>query len=209
MRFFEILKYFKNDSIETKELNCITDSLPSNEKVAKEILNSLNNNNTKVVFDEDIKNSYYVYFQDTIYIADTEKNKTYRRICLIAHECIHSVQSKLLQNINFILSNIELIAFIACLVILIVSKNSIPLYVYLTICAISIVPRCILEIDAVKRSVIVSKGYLKEKLDSKSVDKLFNVYSEQINLLLPMAFISLFFEKIIRILIMVLVTIII
>lgn len=209
MNILKQLKYLKNNTIETKELNNIIDTLPSNEEVAKQILRDFNNNSTKIKFDKDIKNSYYVYFKDTIYISDTSKNNTYRRICLIAHECIHSIQSKILQKVNFILSNIEIISFIVCLIFLILTKSEIPLFCYCAICILSIIPRFILEIDAIIKSLPVSQKYLNKYLDRVKCMQIFSVYKKQIYLLLPIAIISLFFEKIVRILFMFFIKIII
>ena len=209
MNILKQLKYLKNNTIETKELNNIIDTLPSNEEVAKQILRDFNNNSTKIKFDKDIKNSYYVYFKDTIYISDTSKNNTYRRICLIAHECIHSIQSKILQKVNFILSNIEIISFIVCLIFLILTKSEIPLCCYCAICILSIIPRFILEIDAIIKSLPVSQNYLNKYLDRVKCMQIFSVYKKQIYLLLPIAIISLFFEKIVRILFMFFIKIII
>lgn len=206
MKLFEILKYFNKHSEESKNAKKITDTLPLNDVIAKEILKDLGNNTTKVVLDEDIKNSYYVYLQDTIYISNKEKNKGVHRCCLVAHECIHSMQSKLIQKINFILSNLELLFFIVALIFAFTAKLPVIAYVYLTICFISLTPRIYLELNAIFNSVKLSKKYLSKKLENQDCEKIIDIYKSQINLLLPFSFFSLFFGKIIRVLIILIVT---
>ncbi|MEG1141203.1 MAG: hypothetical protein RSE41_01890, partial [Clostridia bacterium] len=76
----------------------INNKLDDNITITKDILNLLDNKKTNVVIDEDIKNSYYVFFKDIIYLSNN--NNTYKRVCLIAHECIHSIQNKILQKVN-------------------------------------------------------------------------------------------------------------
>ena len=206
MKLFEILKYFNKHSEESKNAKKITDTLPLNDVIAKEILKDLGNNTTKVVLDEDIKNSYYVYLQDTIYISNKENNKGVHRCCLVAHECIHSMQSKLIQKINFILSNLELLFFIVALIFAFTTKLPVIAYVYFAICFISLIPRIYLELNAIFNSVKLSKKYLEKKLESQDCQKIIYIYKSQINLLLPFSFFSLFFGKIIRVLIIVIVT---
>ncbi len=194
----------KNDKADniTKQIN------KNNKEVAQEILKELGNNTTNIVFDKDIKNCYYVFLNDTIYIADNKDNKNgYYRFCLIAHECRHSIQSKIMQKVNFILSNIELIFFAILFIINIVIMNTtIPFYIYLALAIISAIPRLILEIDACKESVNISKNYLSKYLEKSDCDYVCNIYKEKINKLLPLSIIPLFFGKIIRIVILFILT---
>ena len=53
-----------------KNLIKIASKIPQNKEVAQEILYIVGNNTTKIEQDKDIKNSYYVYLKDTIYLAD-------------------------------------------------------------------------------------------------------------------------------------------
>ena len=199
MNKFSIKEVFSKQNKEADEITKKIDK--SNEEVAQEILKELGNTKTKVVFDKDIKNSYYVYLNDTIYISDKTDNKnSYYRFVLIAHECRHSIQSKLLQNINFILSNIELIAFFVLFVVSIFVKNiTIPFILYAIFTVISCIPRIILEIEAIKNSINISKNYISKYLNKEESDYLLKVYKSKINTLLPFALIQLFIGKIIRI----------
>lgn len=199
MKFFKALKYFKKGSKEQQEANNIVEKLPENSVIAKDILNIVSNNTTKVVFDKNIKNSYYIYFKDTIYISSKEKNNNFHRCLLIAHECRHSIQSKLMQRINFILSNLELVFFILAFIILMCFKVYYIKYVYLVVCILSMVPRLYLELDAIFSSLKISNSYVSKKLDKKETEKLNDIYTSQIKILLPISIITLFIDKIIRI----------
>ena len=199
MKFFKALKYFKKGSKEQQEANNIVEKLPENSVIAKDILNIVSNNTTKVVFDKNIKNSYYIYFKDTIYISSKEKNNNFHRCLLIAHECRHSIQSKLVQKINFILSNLELVFFILTLIILMCFKVYYIKYVYLVVCILSMIPRLYLELDAIFSSLKISNSYVSTKLDKKETIKLNDIYTSQIKILLPISIIPLFIDKIIRI----------
>lgn len=206
MNFLKIFKYFNSNSKESKELKKITDTLATNDKIAQEMLIDINNTKTKVVLDEDITNSYYVYLQDTIYISNKEKNQGIHRCCLVAHECIHSKQSKIIQTINFVISNIELIAFIVSIIVILFNKSPVTLYIYLILCILSVFPRTYLELDAIFNSLRLSKKYLEKKLSKVNLDKLMDLYRTQIYTLLPFSFISLFFGKIVRILVVFIIT---
>lgn len=199
MKFFKALKYFKKGSKEQQEANNIVEKLPENSVIAKDILNIVSNNTTKVVFDKNIKNSYYIYFKDTIYISSKENNNNFHRCLLIAHECRHSVQSKLMQRINFILSNLELVFFILAFIILMCFKVYYIKYVYLVVCILSMIPRLYLELDAIFSSLKISNSYVSKKLDKKETEKLNDIYTSQIKILLPISIITLFIDKIIRI----------
>lgn len=195
-------KYIFNKE-EKEKLQEITNQLPENKICAEEILEQNGNNTTKIILDGGLKNSYYLYINDTIYLSNRERNKRkYTRICLIAHECVHSLQSKILQRINFILSNIELISFaiVFILSILNIGKNY-TTSIYAAIVVLSIIPRLILEIDAVLKSIPFAKKYLQSKLDGSDAKLLTKVYSFQTKIFLPVFLLLLFLSKIIRILV--------
>ena len=103
MSFFGKLEYFWKQEKKDKLQN-ISDKLPENEVICKEILADIGNEHTKLKLDNQIKNSYYIYLNDTIYLADIKKvREIYTRVIIISHECRHTIQSKLLQKTNFIL----------------------------------------------------------------------------------------------------------
>ena len=200
MKLLDKFRYFKNNTKERKKIQDIIDKLPDNETIAKEILAENNNTKTKIVLDEEIKNSYYIFLNDTIYLSNKNKASTrYSRLCLIAHECKHSLQSKVLQVINFLISNIELIFFVLFAILgLLNFKNSfIPNIYYITV-ILSIIPRLILEFDAVYSSVKISEKYVEQKLSENEADMVHLVYSFQVKVLVPMLVFSLVIWKAIR-----------
>ena len=200
MKLLDKFRYFKNNTKERKKIQDIIDKLPDNEIIAKEILAENNNTKTKIVLDVDIKNSYYIFLNDTIYLSNKNKASTrYSRLCLIAHECKHSLQSKVLQVINFLISNIELIFFVLFAILgLLNFKNSfIPNIYYITV-ILSIIPRLILEFDAVYSSVKISEKYVEQKLSKNEADMVHLVYSFQVKVLVPMLVFSLVIWKAIR-----------
>lgn len=200
MKLLDKFRYFKNNTKERKKIQDIIDKLPDNEIIAKEILAENNNTKTKIVLDGDIKNSYYIFLNDTIYLSNKNKASTrYSRLCLIAHECKHSLQSKILQVINFLISNIELIFFVLFAILgLLNFKNSfIPNIYYITV-ILSIIPRLILEFDAVYSSVKISEKYVEQKLSENEADMVHLVYSFQVKVLVPMLVFSLVIWKAIR-----------
>lgn len=178
----------------------ISNKLDNNETVCKEMLKLLNNNSSTVKIDEDINNSYYVFLNDTIYLSNKEKTRTgLLRICNVAHECIHAIQNKTLQIINFVLSNAELVLFIVAIILIVFNLNiKLLLYCYLITNVTSTLPRLILEIDAVVRSIILAKKYLNIKLTQKELDNVMITYKNQIILMFPLFVLSLLFGRAIR-----------
>lgn len=204
MSFFEKIKVLNKNSDIRKYLDNLIGKLPSSDIIAKDILKSLNNKKTKYVFDEDIKGNYYVYLNDTIYLSSKQSDKNnYERLCVISHECIHSIQPKWLQNINFIFSNLEIIYFVIFMIFAFFKKSNIYLYlVYLVIVTLSIVSRTILELWAIKKAPQISKAYLDNKiLNKEEVQTVDNYYTFLSKLLTPFAIIQIFFFKLIRLLI--------
>lgn len=198
-----ILK-FKQD----EKLQSITDKLPFNQDICESILKLIGNTKTKVVLDKDIKNSYYVYLNNTIYLADNYKSNTlYSRLCLIAHECRHSVQNKTLQKLNFIFSNLEIFAFVIFSLIVIFNTNMVfCLYSYVAILVLSIIFRLYLETDATIQAPKIVTKYLKTVQGSISIEDqdicyAENVYKKYTKQLYPLFIFLLFLGKLLRLMI--------
>lgn len=189
-----------NISNEKDEVTKIVNTLPENGVICKEILNNINNSITKVVFDKSIKNSYYVFLNDTIYISDNEKtNKNCYRLCLISHECVHSMQNKIMQILNFFLSNIEMFSFIVFAILIIFNIHKLLFFkIYLIIMLISIVPRFFLETDASFKAPKYAKQYLIKKGYNNESNIVVNLYDTKIKLYFPFFVIYLFLGKFIR-----------
>lgn len=190
--------YFKFENDEN--LINIVNKLPENEVVAQEILDMLGNKTTKIEKEPSIHDSFYVDLKDTIYLADNERNnKGVSRICLIAHECKHSVQSKILQKLNFILSNLELIAFVVFVVLMFIYNSKILLLSYLFYSFISFIPRLILETNAVFSSTKIVKEYLETKVSKEEAENLASAYKKSTRgFMFALFILNLLFGKIIR-----------
>ncbi|MCX8075157.1 MAG: hypothetical protein N2749_06185 [Clostridia bacterium] len=202
MKILERINLFSENNPKNSKIKKIIDKLPDNITITKEMLTMLGNSTTNVIIDNDFKNSYYVFMNDKIYLSNKENNK-YTRVCLIAHECVHSIQNKILQWFNFILSNLELLAFFLCAVLIFFDKSkNISFLVYTCIWAISVLVRSILEIHAVYKSIYLSKKYLDIKISKNDAKDITNVYSYQAKVLFPLFFISLFYAKMIRLVIL-------
>ena len=198
MKIKDIYKLNKKDSNENIKINKMISNIPENEFVAKEILEMLNNNKTKIEIDSDTKSNLYIFLNDTIYISKNKKDD-FNRICVIAHECIHSIQSKSAQILNFVLSNIELILFIVLIALFCFKLKFMPLlilYVLTNIFSIGI--RLYLELSAVFGSIKLSSKYFKNYLEDKIRDYIVNIYKSQIKTLLVFFIIKLFLFKVVR-----------
>jgi len=198
-----MINYLRKWKQENRKLSNISDKFSSNDLVAKQMLELLNNKTTKIKVDNDIKNNYYVFLTDTIYLSNKEVNKNgYQRICVMAHECIHSIQSKTIQTINFILSNIELIAFVITFICMVIKFNvNIVFYSYMILNIISVIPRIILELNATLKSINLTKKYIEDKVEDNETNTLLNSYKKQIILFLPLFIVSLLLGRFFRFLI--------
>ena len=77
------------------------------------------------------------------------------------------------------------------------------IYSYISIVIVSLVPRMILEFDAVINSIKIAKEYLKKKLEKSSFEKIINIYKFKLKLLMPFFVINLISQKVIRLLILI------
>lgn len=192
----------RNDDYDMEE---IIGKLSDNNTIAKETLENLNNKKTKMVSDDDIKGNYYVFLNDTIYLSSKDADK-YKRLTVICHECVHSIQNKLVQLINFIFSNLEIVLFFIFVILKFLKIFGKTLtYAYITIVIISLIPRFILEIHASLKSIKLSKEYVNKKIGNNEAQFVNKVVRFQVISLLPIMLFSLCFWKIIRALIIALI----
>ena len=176
------------------------------EEICKDILKMLENENVKVEIDENSKNSLYVFLNNTMYISNktntrksiAEQNKA--KILVIAHECAHSIQSKVLQIINFVLANIEMILFVIVLALSIFFKKyNMLVNSYMTISIFSMAIRWYLEMNATINSVkITSKYMLQNNVPKDDIKELIKYYKKELLKELPLFLILLFVFKVIR-----------
>ena len=148
-----------------KNLNDITNNLPENAIVCREILSKLENKEVKIESNEDksAKLTYYSVIGNRIIISNI--NDTFTRIQTIAHECIHSIQNKRTLLFNFIFSNIYLLYFflICCLTVFkIISESVYQVIILLLLGIIYYAVRNYLENDAMTKAPYVAKEYIKD-----------------------------------------------
>ena len=147
-----------------EHLDAIAEKYPDNIEICQEYLKKLNNTKVKIQEDEKSEATVYVAISDKIFIGNMRKS--YARIQTIAHECLHSIQSRKLLLFNFIFSNIYLIYF-AIIVILALCKILPSKMTFLAIlCILGLIyyaVRMYLENDAMIKARYLAKEYMEEK----------------------------------------------
>lgn len=161
------VKEIKNAG-KNKKLDELTSKFPENKEICKTILKKLNNEKVKIKEneDKDNKTSLYIAISDTIFIANIKD--TYTRIQTIAHECLHSIQSRRLLLFNFIYSNIYIIYFALSIILTILGifKDAKLQIIILSILGFFYyVIRSYLETDAMTKARYLAKEYMLEYID--------------------------------------------
>ena len=161
------VKEMKNAG-KNKKLDEITSRFPENKEICKTILKKLNNEKVKIKEneDKDNKTSLYIAISDTIFIANIKD--TYTRIQTIAHECLHSIQSRRLLLFNFIYSNIYIIYFVLSIILTIlgVFKDiKLQIIILFILGFFYYVIRSYLETDAMTKARYLAKEYMLEYID--------------------------------------------
>ena len=183
-----MLRYFFDVSIkqikelaQKPDLDKIVEKYPNNQQVAQEILKMLNNEKVKIEENENAESSLYVAVSDKIFIGNIQKS--YTRIQTIAHECLHSVQSRKLLLFHFIFSNFYLLYFvlIALLGILKILPFEMTFLVsFVLIGMLFYAVRIYLENDAMIKAPFLAKEYMQGKGISslKEIEKVMEGYDE-------------------------------
>ena len=168
---------------EDEELNSIAKKFPNNIEICKRILKKLDNENVQIEEDTNAKDCLYIAITNKIIIAGTQTNFT--RIQTIAHECIHSIQERRIQLSNFIISNIRIVYFIICSVL--VALKIIPeeykitvIVIYMMISFMGYVLRVYLENDAMIRARYIAEEYILEqnKCQESEIRKILNGFDK-------------------------------
>jgi len=155
---------------DNEKLESITNNFPEDIQIAEEILDIIAKEKTgqftrpKIEQSENTKTSLYIVVTNKILIANMKNN--YARIQTIAHECIHSSQSKAFLFLNFIISNVNMLMFliITGLTLFSVIKINILLALGLTCMLLTQFSiRIYLEIDAMKRARHLAEEYINSK----------------------------------------------
>lgn len=191
---------------EDKQLNEITNSLPENEDICKEMLEMLNNQNVKIkTGNENSQASLYIVASNSILIANIKN--TFTRVQTIAHECLHSVQNKKMLWFNFIFSNIYIIYFVIITILALFNKGK-----YESICVIVLIMmsfllyfvRSYLETDAMTKARFLADEYMRKKNDvisNEDIDLIVNNYDKINNIGILVTNFSLIFSYFVKILV--------
>ena len=157
-----------------QELNEITNVLPDNEQICKEILIMLGNESVNVKLgSENLQSSLYVVATNSILIANIKN--TFTRVQTIAHECIHSIQDKRLLWFNFVFSNIYLLYFAVITVLALFNKlpyTSIFGIILIVMSMLMYFVRSYLEVEAMIKARFLAKEYMENSENQISKDKI-------------------------------------
>lgn len=196
------LKKLKSIALEEEaKFNKITDKLPNNIDICKYILNKIDNKNVKIEEDKKQKTCLYIAVTNKIIIADIKGS--YTRVQTICHECLHSIQNKKILLFNFIFSNIYLLYFASILLLGIFNKipnKTVFFSIMLILSYTFYFVRSYLENDAMIKAQYLAKDYMKELqiLSKKEIIDIVNSYEKINSLGIKMTNYKLFFETILK-----------
>ena len=208
----EIKKVGKNEKLDE-----LTKKFPENEEICKDILKKLKNENVKVVQNENKENktSLYIAISNTIFIANIKD--TYTRIQTIAHECLHSIQSRKMLLFNFFYSNFYLIYFIIATVLTvfgIIKNYYLSIVILILLSYIYYAIRSYLETDAMTKARYVAEDYMKEYIknnkicEEKEIEELCEQYDRINKIGIPATNYVIFFNCFVKVVIYVAITLI-
>ena len=166
----------------SEELEKLSDKFPEEEKICKDILNKLNNTSqVKVEKEPEYESCLYTIFNNKITLGKFKQQ--YIKIQTIAHECIHSCQSKITLWSNFIFTNIYLIYFYTIVILTIFNKLSytnIHMIILIFLSIIQYIIRYSLEYEAMIKARFIAKEYIEENniSNKEETEKLINEYDE-------------------------------
>lgn len=172
-----------NELSKTSSLDELVKRLPDSIQMGKEMLAMLKNDSVKIEksTDEKTGTSLYLVMEDKIIIANG--NGSYAGVQTMAHECLHSVQSKKMLWFNFIYSNCYIIytLVVVILTVLGVIKNTtMQLYILTLLGFVFYAIRSYLETDAMTKARYLAEDYLvKKQMHSKEeIASLITAYEE-------------------------------
>jgi len=182
------------------EVSSAVANLGNNETLARAILKYLSNTHTKVQKnkDDNAKVSFYTCTTDTITICNNKDSKELARFVHVAHECVHSTQSKALLFFHFIISNIQILYFLGIFVYFFYAIESnlkfslllIQLFIFL----ITFFIKVVLESEASYRSISVASRYIESRTERKIATKFENCVKDKLYSLMPKFYFSLFIQ---------------
>ncbi len=191
---------------EDEKLNELTNTLPENEQIAKEILAKLKNENVKIkTGGASSQASLYIVATNTIFIANIKN--TFTRIQTIAHECIHSIQDKTLLWFNFIFSNIYILYWIIITILTLFNKIANPNIHAIILVMMSITlffVRSYIETDAMTKARFLAKEYMeskKEVITKENIETIIENYDKINNIGIKFTNLSLIVEYLVKVII--------
>ena len=185
---FFILKYIFDFNIkklkkvgENKELDELTNKYPENIEICKQYLEKLDNKDVKIEEDKNSNTTLYLVTSNKIFIANLKDS--YTRIQTIAHECLHSIQSKKMLWFNFIFTNIYITFFLIISILAIfklLAYKTMFLSILIIMGLIYYAVRAYLENDAMIKAKYLAKEYMQEKKISneQEINEIVNKYGE-------------------------------
>ncbi len=187
------LKHIADD----EELDNLSKAYPSNIEICKEYLKKLKNETVQIEENNQAEASLYIAITNKILIGNIQKS--YTRIQTIAHECLHSIQSKKLLLFNFIFSNIYLLYFLITSILVIfkiLPYKMMFLAILLILSMIYYTVRAFLENDAMTKARYLAKEYMEEKKISsqEEIDKLVDGFDKINNIGIKCTNYNLFIE---------------
>lgn len=147
-----------------EELDALAKVYPSNQEMCQEYLKKLENEGVQIEENEGAEASLYMAVTNKILIANIQKS--YTRIQTIAHECLHSIQSRKLLLFNFVFSNLYLIYFViicGLMIFRVLPNKMLFLAIFLILSIIYYMVRVFLENDAMIKARYLAKEYMEEK----------------------------------------------
>lgn len=183
---FKQIKSFKVR--ESKDLESLSKKFPEDDKMCKAILEKLENKDVKIKKEPEYNSCLYTVFNNTITIGKFKQD--YMKIQTIAHECIHSTQSKITLWTNFIFTNIYLLYFVVILLLAFFDKlpyTNIHIIIFIFISFIQYILRFTLEYEAMLRAKYVAKEYIEENniLNKEEMNNLLEEYDKVNNIGIP------------------------
>ena len=181
MFFFDFNMKKLKEIAEDKVLDELTQKYPENIDICKEYLKKLNNESVKIEEDKNANTTLYLVMSNKIFIANLKDS--YIRLQTIAHECLHSIQSKKLLWFNFVFSNIYLIYFFLVCVLTIfklLPYKMMFLNILIIFGLVFYVVRSYLENDAMIKARFLAKEYMQEKgiSNQDEINRIIRKYDE-------------------------------
>ena len=193
---------------ENKNLDEIVERFPENKEICNTILKMLKNESVTVEENTNYNTSLYIAITNKIIIS--KMKSSFVRIQTIAHECLHSIQSRKILMFNYIFSNIYIIYFILAVILTILNifKNyQLQIFILTILGFVQYIVRSYLETDAIIKAKYLSKEYIDKTniCTSDEKGKLIAKYTEITNIGVLLVNYNLLLKILIKILIYIIV----